>query len=828
MVKEVQSRMRNSMNKYSHSLRSTLLYSTAFAVAASAFAVPAIAAEEEEQAETSGAIVVTARKREESLLETPLTIVAVSGEDLEQKGVATMQDLAESTPGININDSSSGHADRSFQQIILRGMTPSTTLATTTSLFIDGVPVASPSAFTAISSPERIEVLKGPQSAYFGRNTFAGAVNVVNSEPSDTWSGSVLGMLGTRENYRVRGEIEGPILGDALTFRLSGERFSKDGSWTNGYTNQTLGDQQSTTGTLYVVAKPAYGLEIKLFGMMAEDEDGPSAQSRVLAYDITDGEGNVLYANQSNCVLNGNPYICGELPWINTGPSANATMTDWTRSLMNSTTNRLVDPEDSVQHYGLLRKTKHFHGTIDYEVNDQISLSLLTGFNDEKWTTLIDLDGFDTSAITSPKAKNGYFDYPYVISRKTKDYSIEGRVNFDFGALTGIVGGSYLNAEIYQGLGNGLNGAFVKGGKSLSETYGAYFGLTYDLTDRLSISAEGRYQVDKVSSYVSASGLTVDGDVFIPGGEYEANSLLASDTFKNFTPRIIANFQATPDFMVYASWAKGVNPSQFNTAILSETELIQQAAYDAGLGLTVEPEELSNYEVGAKGWLFDNTLMYTIAAYYAEWTNQINSILLTLPNGTFDPDTQAENVSFVSGYANTGEVDLYGVEAQLSWKPIDLITLDAGGAINASDIQSFISPTQTALTGITDYSGNEMPYASKYSANVGLMFAGNVRGEEDMSWFFRGDYNYKSGFFVNQANTTWTQDSHKVNFRAGLQKGTVSVQAFVTNAFNNKAYTSATDNYTITADYAYLSTNSAVLVGLPELRTAGIEMKIDF
>ena len=115
----------------------------------------------------------------------PLTVTALTAESLEVRGVATMQDVASSTPGININDSSSGHADRGFQQIVLRGFTPVTTLATTTSLFIDGVVVSSPSAFTSISSPERIEILKGPQSAFFGRNTFAGAINVVNQTPGN-------------------------------------------------------------------------------------------------------------------------------------------------------------------------------------------------------------------------------------------------------------------------------------------------------------------------------------------------------------------------------------------------------------------------------------------------------------------------------------------------------------------------------------------------------------------------------------------------------------------------------------------------------------------
>ncbi|MFT4055849.1 MAG: TonB-dependent receptor [Novosphingobium sp.] len=801
------------------------------ALAASLFYGASAFAQSTEQATTMpGDIVVTARKREEDILKTPVTVVAVTGEQLDTKGVKTMQDLAASTPGININDSSSGHADRSFQQVILRGMTPSTTLATTTSLFIDGVPIASPSAFTAISAPERIEILKGPQSAYFGRNTFAGAINVVNSVPDGEWGGTVTAMVGTRSNYRGRVEIEGPIIGDALTFRVSGEKFSKNGSWKNEANGQTLGDQSSTTGTLLIVAKPTDKLTVKLFGMMAKDDDGPSAQTRIIAQNISDNSGNVVYASQANCTVNGNPYVCGTLPRFSNGVSANTDMMDNIRNLLAIDTNRVVSPEDTVDHYGLLRHTRHAHGTLDYELNDQLSVSLLGGFNSEKWTTLIDLDGFDTSMLASAYSPGGYFDFPYVIERDNKDWSGEGRLNFDFGKLRGVVGASYLYARTYSGLGSGLTTAsassYSKGGKDQSRTKGAYFGLTYDFTDRISLSVEGRYQVDKLASYVSASGLTVASDVFVPAGTYAPGELLAQKTFKNFTPRVIANFQVTPELMLYASWAKGINPAQFNTGILSQTAAIQRSAADAGMTLTVDPEKMTNYEIGAKGRLFGGSLTYSVAAYYAQWRDQINSILLTVPNGNIV--NGVEDVSFVSGYSNSGSVNLYGVEGQFAWRPVDLITFDGGVAVNITDIRDFVSPTITALSGITDYSGKEMPNTSKYSANLGVQLGGDVKGQDDTTWFVRGDWNFKSGFYANQANISKTSDAHKVNLRGGFAWGGASLQAFVTNVFNNKAYTSATDNWTIEQGYRYLSTYSAVLVGLPELRTAGVEFKLKF
>ena len=810
-------------------------------------ASPALAQSESTTSAASGQtgsdIIVTARKREEDILKTPVTVTALTGAMLDQRGIKSMTDLTSSTPGINMNNSTAGHADRSFQQIVIRGMMPSDSYAATTSLFIDGVPLSSPSAFTAITNPARIEILKGPQSAYFGRNTFAGAVNVVNADPSDTWKGEMLGSVGTRSNWRLRGSIEGPIIGDMITFRASAEKWSKDGSWKNyGPGGGTLGDQSSTMGTLLIDIKPSDKLKIRLFGLLGKDEDGPSAQSRLYGYDVKNSSGQVIEASQSNCTLTGsttgvqgqgsavqNNWFCGTLPSLGNQVSVNTVMTPNSTALVQNSVGRVVSPDDTVDHYGLLRYTQHAHATVDYEINDQLSLSVLGGYNHERWTTLIDLDGYDSSSVAG-NYPNGYFDFPYLIERNQKDWSAEGRLNYDFGALHGVVGVSYIDAIRLNGLGSGLTtvtaSTMSPSGKAENKTLGGYFGATYDFTSRLSLSVEGRYQIDKLYSFAAPSGVTVASSEYIPAGYYAGGSILAQGTYRNFTPRVIVNFQATPDLMVYASWSKGVNPSQFNTTIVQQNATIQAAAKAAGMSLTVKPEKLTNYEIGAKGKLFGGRMSYSLDAYYAQWRDQLTSILLTLPNGTYT--NGSENVSFINGYANAGSVDLYGVELQTNWNIGKLLSVDAAGAYTGTHINSFTSPTISALTGIYDYSGNQMPMTSKWSANVGAQVGGNVKGQADTTWFLRGEWNFKSGFYSDQANLAKTTDSHVFNARIGASWGNKSLQAYVTNIFNNKAYTSVSDNYTITSNYAYLSRYSALVVGLPDLRTAGVQFQVKF
>lgn len=429
------------MIRNSHILR----ISTALSTAIACFSAPAFA---QAGASAAGDIIVTARKREESLLETPVTVTAMTSETLEAKGIVSMQSLVSSTPGINLNNSSSGHADRSFQQISLRGFTPVTTNATTTSMFIDGVPVASPSPFTSISDPARIEILKGPQSAYFGRNTFAGAINFVNKEPTGEWHGQATGMVGTRDNWRLRGSIEGPIIGDALTFRLTGDAFNKGGSYTNGFDGGTLGDETTRAASALIVAKPTDRLTIKAFGMLTKDEDGPSAQTRLVATDIVAPNGTVLYQSQANCTTAaGRAFICGTTPGNINPIGANTTMTSQLQNWLNNPSGRLLSSEETVDHYGLLRNSLHAHVTADYEISDQFSVSVLAGQNREKWSTLIDLDGSDTSVFTGTSYWNqSYYDFPYLIEREMHDTSVEGRVNYDLGAAHGVVGVSYLTA----------------------------------------------------------------------------------------------------------------------------------------------------------------------------------------------------------------------------------------------------------------------------------------------------------------------------------------------------------------------------------------------
>ncbi|HWU04231.1 MAG TPA: TonB-dependent receptor [Novosphingobium sp.] len=798
------------------------------------FAGPALAANPAPEAAPAptgqGDIVVTARKRSEDILKVPVTVTALTAEALEKRGVVSMQDMAASTPGININNNNSGHADRGFQQVIMRGFTSASAQAATTSLFIDGVSVSSPAAFTSISDPARIEILKGPQSAYFGRNTFAGAINVVNKLPSGEWGGEVLGSYGTRNSYRLRATVEGPILGDALTFRATVDRFRKGGSWQTTNSGITLGTQSSTNMNLLIVAKPTDGMVIKMFGQRSEDNDGPAATAHISAYAVTDPSGNTVVANRSNCTTAaGKAWFCGVTPSIS-GVSSNVSNTAALKDWLTQGSRRVASPSETVDGYGMRRISYHGHITADYQISDKLSASILAGYNHEVFSSVFDLDGYDSSALTANSTSTayakGYYDYVYMVERMLRDWSIEGRVNYSSDRFHGVAGVSYLDAYAVSGGGGGTSALtssmFTVGGATEAKTFGAFFGATYDVTRSLSASFEGRYQIDSLYGYAAAAGQTIASSAYIPAGYYSPGQTVTHKAFGNFLPRAIVNWQINPRTMVYASWSKGVNPGAFNTYVLAQPDSVQQQAVKQGINLSIEPEKVTNYEIGMKGKALDGRLTYSAAAYYAQWTNQIVAVTLTIDA----PGTAAGSV-FVNGSANAGAVDMMGIEGNTSFRLNDLVTIDAAGAINDSRIINFVSPTITALSGITNYYGKQMPNSSKYSANIGIQFGGGVRGQGDARWFARGDWNFKSGMYADYSNSVRTPDLHIFNARAGFSKGRASLEVYMNNIFNNHTYTSVGDNYTLASGtQSVTAVYSSLVVGLPDLRSAGLQLKV--
>ncbi len=796
-------------------------------------------------------IVVTARKRDESALDVPISVSAFSSEDIDIRGLVSLQDVASSTPGMNISSVNSGRSDRSFQQITLRGFTPSTTNTTLTATFIDGVPVSSATALSNVSDPERIEILRGPQSAYFGRNSFAGAVNVVNKTPGEEFGGNVSVMLGSDNNHDVKAAIEGPLFSDALGFRLSARQWAKDGTYDNlAATGETLGDQETTSVSLFLEAKPNDQFTAKFFALGSWNSDGPSAEGMLSAYEVQAlnglpnvpfnsgmGGGTTLIPDQSNCTLNGRPFICGAAPGLPAGfsPSANTAVTPGIAASLANGVGRVVSPGDGPDGYGLEGGYEHYHLTLEYVFGDSgYSLTSLTGANKEWISELDDLDNYDSLALL------GGWTFPFMVERDNEDFSQEFRLNYDNGgAFSGVLGVSYLDTE-FTGALVSVFAETVFGAPrnpnsptapSKAKTTGIFFGANYDFSDQLTVSFEGRYQEDEVFATTRNPVTLAPGNLIgLPAGTIPAYTEFFSKTYDEFLPRIIAKYDINEDLMVYGSWSKGVNVgiNSFNSNNLGDSPLVQQAAADIGIGFTVEPEELTNIEFGLKGSLFDGNLQGSLAIYASDWENQINQRSAFVQDEP--PPVGTGTIRAIAGSVNSGEVEMFGIELDVLARLGENFTLNFAASFNDSDIQSFVDPQVENTTGLSgnDFVGNQLPLASKTSGNLGIQYDSELGAISESTWFARADVSYKSKQFVDAGNLTWIDPRTQVNLRAGIRRGQWSVDAFINNALDSDDYISPAQNvildpfFQLTGPFRYLN------VGLPTLRTYGVKVGYEF
>jgi iron complex outermembrane receptor protein len=227
-----------------------LLSSTVLSATGVLTSQPAVSAEGVEE------IMVTARKREERLRDVPDSITALSAAAIEQSGVRTVKDVATLVPNLTIVETQ----QPGTELINIRGMGQIRNGEPPVAVIIDGVQLSSGYQFTQdLFDVERIEVLKGPQGAVYGRNAIGGAINIVTRKPGNEFEGFVKGSYGTGDDFRLSAAVSGPIVADKLMFRASGSLRDFDGDITNVLLNEKANGEESEN------------FRLNLLGQLSED-----------------------------------------------------------------------------------------------------------------------------------------------------------------------------------------------------------------------------------------------------------------------------------------------------------------------------------------------------------------------------------------------------------------------------------------------------------------------------------------------------------------------------------------------------------------------------
>lgn len=825
-----------------------------------ALALPAAA--QDRPAEEGGLILaevtVTARKIEENLMTVPLAITAFSTKDIDVQGIKQLNDVMLMTPSFNFvnQQGGSGRNDRSANALVFRGLFLSGNVGTNAggNLFIDGAPVlgAQPPPIVDVG---RIEVLKGPQSAYFGRSTFAGAINFVTRDPSDVFGVKLSAEQSTFRSHDYSAAIEGPVFTEKLKARLAIRDFKRGGQFANrGLIGGRLGEQTSQSVSLTATFQPTDNFKMKLYANSFEDDDGAPAQGSMKADNFTgriagdlscvpfsqaaagaaatvNGIPNTTVASITQAA-NGRPsfgYPCGTLPDLSDLP-ADILSGDYDLS-QASTRNSLFNPEANTvplaggnglgvgqywtifdtkfkQNAGIRRVAWQADLKIEWNVGGY-TISSQTANHRDKTMTLIDLnyrDGhsrvnplFASSAppfgcgrnaanplraLTAAQTCVPWMQFLLVSQGKLRDWSQELRV-----ASPGdrrfrwMLGGNYVElfspgGTVYGQTTSGplFTAAITQQDVQTPAVFGAAY---YDITDKLTISAEARYQWDKIKQTPKVG--TSGAPITVP--------TILQNTFTAFSPRVSLDYKYAPNSTIYLLFSRGTRPGGFNAGLVTST----QATLDAlrlvvpNAGVNFEQEVLENWEAGVKSTWLNGRARTTLTVYSDKWLNgQVQNNVPVNVNGV---------ANLIGLTVNNGIAQLDGMEFEGQFRATEKLTLSGTFGFNDSKIKSYglglgnCSDCNVVYGSFAGAIGRRLPTVPQTTYTLSGEY--NSAFDNGLKWFARADYQVQGSKLTDFSGAAKVGDKTNLNARIGVRGEKWSAELFGTNLTDDDTFQAA-------------------------------------
>ncbi len=704
-----------------HNLRVKMALLCGCALGTLGAAQPAWSAEATSAATTVGEVVVTAQRRAENLEDVPASISVVSGADIAKAGINSTQDLSRASPSVNIQFYGS------FMQPAVRGVSSTGANVgdnSNVALYIDGVyqPMQQASLID-LPDVEQIEVLKGPQGALYGQNATGGAILVNSFAPSFTPTGKLSASYGNYDAVDLRGYVSGPIT-DYLAASLSG-----------GYDNHKGFRKQVVTG------QRDKGLDSETIRGKLLFKPADWAKATLTAYYTRRADS----ASYATFAINNNTF--GKLFFPNL-PAVTRADQYGTDPRVNS-------------------DTKEYGGSLRGEFTTDLgTLTALTGVTRTSNTYFYDADNSPANVFDGfqPHNTSRYF---------TQEVTFASR---DFGPFSFLAGAFYLNGNevagsntepVTTGFHNPvtlmpappapLPPSLTTVNKLDKEILAAYGELTWHASDKLTVTAGGRYSSETQHAFVSKFPGVADRTLVVerPGGGV---------TFNSFTPRVTVRYELAPQTNVYFSFNKGFKSGVINTAAITSPP--------------VNPEKITAYEVGFKGRLMP-TLSFSAAAFYYDYKD--------MQFVTFQP------LSMLYLDQNAASSHIKGADFDVTWAATEQFTLTGSLALLHARFVKFPAaqvfvPTGFGDTAVTrDVSGQKMPRSPSASGSI----AADYHVDTDMGRFgAHGSFYYNSGFGFSVSNRLYQDSYSTVNGEVSFAPAAVNGLRLVLWGKNlgNKAY----------------------------------------
>lgn len=745
------------------------LLAAAFAIPATDVAAQQLAIEE---------LIVTARKRNENLLEVPLNITAFSETELERQNIIALEDLAAFTPSLQFQD-----VNGAFQNPAIRGLSQTDQISPqgNVGVFLDGVYLNNRSGLEfGLLDVARIEVVKGPQSALYGRNTFGGAINYVTKQPElGEFGGRIEATGGTHKRHSLAGNVNIP-LGDVAALRVFGGFSEFGGTIPNLRDGNKLGgwkDKDAIGGTLRI--EPGENTVITAFAMYNKvDNETPALR-------LSD-------ASTNNC---GSPTVnpfgvprftlfCGVHE-----PPRDANLVEGAR--------------------GLFGETELYYAKIEHDF-DFATVSILGSHLKSNFRVNVDTAG-NPNAINIPLFIPG-LSVQSLLDASTPQGdadSLEIRITSpdDDRKLAWSVGAFFYDSVDVDTLGFGFlplgepDGElvpFFNSDREVDTRASSAFGsLTYRPNDKLTLSVEARYTHEKQVLVNSV----------IPQGEEQ--------DFDFFAPRFTADYQINDDLLVYANVGRGVKVGGFAPG--APVNLPEFRSFN---------EETNwSYEIGTKGTFWDGRLVATVAAWYVDWKDL--QIQTQVPGG-------------VTGVVqNFGAARSTGIEFDTSVSVTDNFTIRGAMSIMDPEFKDgsvdgevraacgeFPGTIITEPGCTAEVGGNRMTRVSSFQYSVSGTYTIPAIFQ-DFDLYFRGDFSHENGKFNSGLNFGNQGKIDLANARVGLSNENLEISIWVDNVFDrhwNRRVTSVP----FVAEGAPASGVTQYRIYPGETRTAGIDLRYNF
>ena len=461
-------------------------------------------------------VVVTARKLEEKIQDVPLTITAFTATELAERGLADVMDISQFTPGFSFEKLNRYGVQGGGSRPVIRGQSQILGGANA-SIFVDGVLYNDSVLSFPFDIVERVEVIKGPQAALFGRATFAGAINLITKKGSNEPENKVSMRVAEHDEGEINFLSRGPLSGGTAFYMAHVRYYTYGGFYRNTLDDQLVGDEESVNLNLSLELRPSDRFMARFNLGYGKDDDGAAA---VTLQDRT----------YNNCYLEiARQYYCGEV------------------AELDSTEQNLELFGDDI---GMDKKAWRASAQLEWDLGG------LTVRSNTGYFSADVLYGYDVDITSNSTALGGTFNRIAVSDRR--EWSTELLVNTDLESATRLLGGVYLYQSRRDFREDRLNGATVDQGEARTDNWAVFGSVARDFTDTVTGTLELRYASDKIGNDNPGARATLP---------------LIENTFKTWSPRVTLEWKYAEDRMIYATVAQGNKPGWINANPLLAPEL---------------------------------------------------------------------------------------------------------------------------------------------------------------------------------------------------------------------------------------------------------------